>query len=93
MTCSCILIVIVISKFLKRHSKANPRASAYSRALHQITGVVQSMSMRGSGPVTAIVILEFVKEVVQRIVHGKLRWISQMILFRFPNGQRRHSSC
>src|SRR6218665_594067 len=36
------LIVIVISRFLKRYSKAKrTRAPAYSRALHQIRGVVQ----------------------------------------------------
>ena len=36
-----IVIVIVNSKFLKRHSKAKRRASAYSRALHQSRGVFQ----------------------------------------------------
>ena len=35
------IIVIVNSKFLKRHSKAKRRAPAYSRALHQIRGVFQ----------------------------------------------------
>ena len=33
------VIVIVISKLLKRHSKAKRRAPAYSRALNQIRGV------------------------------------------------------
>src|SRR6218665_2994317 len=33
--------VIVISKLLKRHSKAKRRAPAYSRALRQIRGVFQ----------------------------------------------------
>jgi len=37
-------IVIVISRFLKRYLKAKrTRATAYSRALHQIRGVVQSI--------------------------------------------------
>src|ERR1043165_6708590 len=35
------LIVIVISKLLKRHSKAKRRAPAYSRALRLVRGVVQ----------------------------------------------------
>jgi len=35
------LIVIVNSKLLKRHSKAKRRAPAYSRVLHQIRGVFQ----------------------------------------------------
>src|SRR6218665_259084 len=41
--CACVAFVIVIvnSKFLKRHSKAKRRAPAYSRALHQIRGVFQ----------------------------------------------------
>jgi len=34
-------IVIVIYKFLKRHTKAKRRAPAYSRALRQIRGIVQ----------------------------------------------------
>src|SRR6218665_629260 len=34
-------LVIVISKLLKRHSKAKRRAPAYSRALRQIRGVFQ----------------------------------------------------
>jgi len=34
-------MVIVISRLLKRHSKAKHRATAYSRTLHQIRGVVQ----------------------------------------------------
>ena len=38
---SSFVIVIVISKLLKRHSKANRRAPAYSRALRQIRGVFQ----------------------------------------------------
>ena len=33
--------IIVISKLLKRHSKAKRRAPSYSRALRQIKGVVQ----------------------------------------------------
>ena len=33
--------VIVMSKLLKRHSKAKRRAPAYSRALRQIRGVFQ----------------------------------------------------
>jgi len=33
--------IIVISKLLKRHSKAKRRAPSYSRALRQIRGVVQ----------------------------------------------------
>src|SRR6218665_208071 len=36
-----IVIVIVNSKLLKRHSKAKHRAPAYSRALRQIRGVFQ----------------------------------------------------
>src|SRR6218665_337519 len=36
-----IVIVIVNSKLLKRHSKAKRRAPAYSRALRQIRGVFQ----------------------------------------------------
>jgi len=36
-----VVIVFVISKFLKRHSKAKCRAPAYSRALHQIRRVVR----------------------------------------------------
>src|SRR6218665_446692 len=38
---SCIVIVIVNSKHLKRHSKAKRRAPVYSRALRQIRGVFQ----------------------------------------------------
>jgi len=37
-TCS-VNIVIVISKLLKRHSKAKRRAPAYSRALRKIRGI------------------------------------------------------
>src|SRR6218665_926037 len=41
---SCrIVIVMVNSKLLKRHSKAKRRAPAYSRALPQIRGVIQRM--------------------------------------------------
>ena len=43
----CELLVsyrIVISKFLKRHSKAKRRAPAYSRALRLVRGVVQKNS-------------------------------------------------
>src|SRR6218665_627929 len=36
-----IVIVIVNSKLLKRHSKAKRRAPAYSRALRQIRGIFQ----------------------------------------------------
>ena len=36
-----VVIVIVNSKLLKRHSKAKRRASAYSRALRHIRGVFQ----------------------------------------------------
>ena len=36
-----IVIVVVNSKLLKRHSKAKRRAPAYSRALRQIKGVFQ----------------------------------------------------
>ena len=36
-----LVIVIVNSKLLKRHSKAMRRAPAYSRALRQIRGVFQ----------------------------------------------------
>ena len=36
-----IVIVIVNSKFLKRHSEAKRRAPAYSLALHQIRWVFQ----------------------------------------------------
>jgi len=35
--------VIVISKLLKRHSKAKRRAPAYSQALRKIKGVVQGI--------------------------------------------------
>src|ERR1043165_7585623 len=41
-----IVIVIVISKFLKRHSKAKHRAPAYSRALRLVRRVVQESSPR-----------------------------------------------
>ena len=41
-----IVIVIVISKLLKRHSKAKRRAPAYSRALRLVRGVVQKSSPR-----------------------------------------------
>ena len=41
MTSSDLVIVIVNSKLLKRHSKAKRRAPAYSRALRQIRGVFQ----------------------------------------------------
>src|SRR6218665_3061294 len=37
-----LLLDIVISKLLKRHSKAKRRAPAYSRALRQIRGVSNS---------------------------------------------------
>src|SRR6218665_2964562 len=43
-------IVIVISKLLKRHSKAKRRAPAYLRALRQIRGVFQRIVRGGSGP-------------------------------------------
>src|SRR6218665_2888850 len=40
----CLYLVIVISRFLKRYLKAKrTRATAYSRALYQIRGVVQSI--------------------------------------------------
>src|SRR6218665_2504387 len=35
--------LIVISKCLKRHSQEKRRAPAYSRALHQLRGVVQTI--------------------------------------------------
>jgi len=38
---SVIVIVIVNSKLLKRHSKAKRREPAYSRALRQIRGFFQ----------------------------------------------------
>src|ERR1043165_7666866 len=38
------VIVIVISKFLKRHSKAKRRAPAYSRAMRLVRRVVQESS-------------------------------------------------
>src|SRR6218665_2676811 len=41
LTLLVIVIVIVNSKLLKRHSKAKRRAPAYSRALRQIRGVFQ----------------------------------------------------
>src|SRR6218665_1214729 len=37
-------VEIIISKLLKRHSIVRSRAPAYSRALHQIRGVVKSRS-------------------------------------------------
>ena len=40
--------VIVISKLLKRHSKAKRKAPAYSRALHLVRGVVQKSGPRRS---------------------------------------------
>jgi len=40
-----IVIVIVISKLLKRHSKGKHRASAYSGALPQIRGVVPEVNI------------------------------------------------
>src|SRR6218665_2294852 len=46
-----IVIVIVISKLLKRYSKAKrTRAPAYSRALRQIKGGFQRGVKRSSGP-------------------------------------------
>ena len=42
-----IIIVIVISKLLKRHSKAKRRAPAYSRALRQIIKVFQRIVRGG----------------------------------------------
>src|SRR6218665_93218 len=38
-----VVIVIVISKLLERHSKAKSRAQTYSQVLRQIKGVVQKV--------------------------------------------------
>ena len=46
-----IVILIVNSKLLKRHSKTKRRAPAYSRALRQIRGFSKEWSVGGSGPV------------------------------------------
>ena len=46
-----IVIVIVISKLLKRHWKAKHRALAYSRALRKIRGVVQRVVKGSPSPV------------------------------------------
>src|SRR5688572_27418604 len=43
---TCFYFVIVISKLLKRHSKAKRRVPAYSRALRLVRGVVQKSSAR-----------------------------------------------
>ena len=45
------LIVIVISKLLKRHWKAKHKALAYSRALRKIRGVVQRVVKGSPSPV------------------------------------------
>ena len=42
--CQTFVIVIVISKLLKRHSKAKRRAPAYSRALRLVRRVVRESS-------------------------------------------------
>ena len=50
-----IVIVIVISKLLKRYSKAKrTRAPAYSRALRRIKGGFQRGVKRSSGPISRI---------------------------------------
>src|SRR5688572_22671134 len=36
-----VIVVMFIPKFLERHSKANSRAPAYSRALRPVRGIVQ----------------------------------------------------
>ena len=48
---SLIVIVIVISKLLKRHWKAKHKALAYSRALRKIKGVVQRVVNGSPSPV------------------------------------------
>src|SRR6218665_3100485 len=49
------LIVIVISKFLKRYSKAKRiRAPAYSRALRRIKGGSQRGVKKSSGPISRV---------------------------------------
>src|SRR6218665_3704469 len=76
--CNAIVIVIVNSKVLKRHSKAKSRAPAYSRALRQIRGVSNS-------PWEAQVRLpegdrmRQIRGVCQRIVRGKLRSCCQKV--------------
>ena len=47
----CTVIVIVISKLLKRHLKAKHRALAYSRALRKIREVVQRVVKGSPSPV------------------------------------------
>ena len=49
-----LVVVIVISKLLKRHSKAKCRAPAYSRSLHRIRGVVQRDFQRVRGDTAAV---------------------------------------
>src|SRR6218665_1535690 len=69
-----LVIVIVNSKLLKRHSKAKRMAPAYSRALRQIKGVFSKNS-----PWEARVRfpegerMRQIRGVFQRIVRGKLR--------------------
>ena len=63
-----------MSEFLKRYLKAKrKRALAYSRALHQIRGVVQSTIRARLRSGYRRPNCNFLKGVVQRIVHGKLR--------------------
>ena len=55
MTVCDIVIVIVISKLLKRYSKAKrTRAPAYSRALRRIKGGFQRGVKRSSGPISRV---------------------------------------
>ena len=50
-----LVIVIVISKFLKRYSKAKrTMAPAYSRALRRIKGGFQRGVKRSSGPISRV---------------------------------------
>ena len=54
-TIHVIVIVIVISKLIKRYSKAKrTRAPAYSRALRHIKGGFQRGVKRSSGPISRV---------------------------------------
>ena len=51
----CFVIVIVISRLLKRYLKAKrTRAPAYSRALQRIKGVPKGVNRSSSGPISRI---------------------------------------
>ena len=67
------VMVMVNSKLLKRHSKAKRRAPAYSRALRQIIGVFEFSPWEAQVRLPEGERMRQIRGVFQRIVRGKLR--------------------